>query len=125
MSQSELAINSTAPVARFLKENKLDQNRKVIVWNFRLSSLSYELQKELYSVKWEHYSLFRHTEFQPDNSWKKNLIDVKNPQEAIYLRKIVNSPSVLITKDEIPREYPWILAPYHHSKNIGKWTVYY
>ncbi len=125
MSQSELVINSTAPVARFIKDNKLDQNRKVIVWNYRLSSLSYELQKDLYSVKWEHYSLFRHTEFQNNNDWKKNLIDVKNSQEAVYLRTLVDSPSVLVTKDEIPRDYSWIMAPYHHSKNLGKWTVYY
>ncbi|MDM7986277.1 MAG: glycosyltransferase family 39 protein [Smithella sp.] len=126
MSKSELFINSTAPIARFLKENRLDENRKIIIWNFLLSSLSFELKKEIYSVKWRHYSLQRHTEFQENTNWKKNLIDVENAEEALYLKSLINSPSVLISKkDDIPIQYQYFLTSYQHTKSVGKWMIYY
>lgn len=125
MSQNEIRINSTAPIARFIKEKKLDKGRRIIVWNYRLEALSFDLQKEIYCIKYGHLSLNRHTEFQGNDLWRKNLIDARNLQESAYLKALVHSPSVLVTKDDYPANLQWITRPYTHIKRFGQWRVYY
>ena len=124
MKKMELNINSLTPLNNFIKNKDLE-NQHIIIWNRAVNSISFELQKEVYSVKFEHYSLFRNTKFQHDLNWKKHLIDVKNKDELPYLKILLASPSIFITRDSIPREYLWLLEPYQHQTAFGKWILYY
>lgn len=125
MQQMELQINGMMPAVHFLQNHHLDK-RKVIVWDKRLPSLSFDLQKDIYSVYYQDYSLKRNTKFQKNNDWKKNLIDVNKPDEYKYLSKLVNTPSVFIVKHgKLPEKYSLLVKNYPNSKNMGNWEIYY
>ncbi len=125
MQQSEIEINSTMPVVRFLQNQHLD-NRKIIVWDKRLPSLSFGLQKDIYSVYYHDYSLKRNTEFQENLSWKKNLINANRADELQYLKQLVSMPSVFIVrKGRLPDNFSFLLRKYPHNRQMGKWEIYY
>jgi 4-amino-4-deoxy-L-arabinose transferase-like glycosyltransferase len=124
LKKMELDINSLTPISRFIKSKHME-NRHIIVWNRAVNSIPFELQKEVYSIKFEHYSLFRKTQFQHDMNWKKYLIDVNQKDEIPYLNTLLASPSVFITRDKLPKEYIWLIKPYQQQKAFGEWTLYY
>jgi 4-amino-4-deoxy-L-arabinose transferase-like glycosyltransferase len=124
LKKMQIQINSMAPISNFIKSKNLD-TQSIIVWNRAVNGISFELQKNIYSVKHEHYSLQRNTRFQPNFNWKKNLIDVNDTNEQNYLKTLIQSPSVFITRDAIPEKYLWLLKPYNQQQSFGKWTVYY
>ena len=125
MQQKEVEINGTGPIAAFIQQQMPDAN--VLVWNRVLNSMSFNLEKPLYSLKFNHYSLERNTRFQPDDSWKNNLIDVRDITAQPYLRTLLAEPSVLLRykKDEIPDELGWIIQNFPHQKDFDKFTLYY
>ena len=124
MKKMELNINSLTPISNFIKSKRME-NQHIIVWNRAVNSISFELQKQVFSLKFEHYSLFRNTRFQHDLNWKKYLIDVNHKNELPYLKTLQASPSVLITRDRIPEECMWLIKPYKQKRKFGKWTLYY
>jgi 4-amino-4-deoxy-L-arabinose transferase-like glycosyltransferase len=125
LKQAEIQVNGTLPLAQFLRSHHLEK-RKVIVWDKRLPSLSFNLQKELVSVYYHDFSLKRHTEFQENQNWKKNLINVNIPSEYAYLKKVVAKPSVFLTKKgRLPEQFKSLLQGYRHEKTMGPWEVYY
>lgn len=124
MKKFEIEINSTIPVTDFIKNHQLE-NEQIIVWNRSLNSLSFQLIKPIYSVKYQHYSLDRNISFQQDSTWKSNLIDINNKEGENQLKKLIRSPSVLVSSDKIPEEYNWLLSVFKKKHNIGKWTIYY
>jgi hypothetical protein len=83
------------------------------------------LLKTVYSVKYQHYSLDRNIAFQQDSTWKNNLIDIKGREGEDQLKKLIRSPSVLVSSDKIPEEYNWLLSVFKNEHKIGKWTIYY
>ena len=124
MKKMELHINSLTPLNNFIKSKHLE-NHHIIVWNRAVNSIPFELQKQVYSVKFEHYSLFRNTKFQHDLNWKKYLIDVNHNDELTYLKTLIASPSVFIARDSIPQKYRWLIESYTQQNKFGKWTLYY
>jgi 4-amino-4-deoxy-L-arabinose transferase-like glycosyltransferase len=125
LNQIELKINGTKPISVFIHQNF--PNHKVLVWNRVLNSMAFNLQKPIYSIKYRHYSLDRKTQFQPDDQWKLNLIDVNNKDELVYLKNLISDKVVLIRnkKDEIPQEMEWITQAFRSKKHFGKYIVYY
>ncbi len=125
LHQTEGKTNGMMPVTRFLNSRHL-KNRKIIVWDKRLPSLSFDLQKDLYSVYYHDFSLKRHTEFQEDKTWKKNLINVNHPDELSYLEELTESPSVFIVqKGKLPQNFYSLTHKYNHLKTLGRWDIYY
>ncbi len=124
MKNFELEINSTVPVTDFLKREHFE-NQHIIVWNRALNSIAFQLQKSVYSLKYQHYSLNRNISFQPDSAWQNNLIDVNLVEGKDQVKKLIESPSVLISVDKIPEEYNWLIASFKKKKQLGKWIVYY
>lgn len=124
MRKFEIEINSTVPVTDFIKSRNLE-NEQIIVWNRSLNSLSFQLLKPVYSIKYQHYSLDRNTAFQQDSTWKSSLIDINEKEGEAQLKKLIRSPSVLVSSDPIPQEYHWLLAAFKNKQEIGKWMIYY
>ncbi len=125
MSQLDLRLNSTRSLTDFLKQKGL-ANQNVIVWNRRVPSLSFNLEREIYSVKYkDHLLAKRHTEFQADDSWKMHMIDAQSDLELGYLCELLESPSVFIAKDSLPESHDWILTAYNQKKEFGEWVIYF
>ena len=125
LHQTEGEANGLAPVSAFLKQHQLD-SRKILVWDKRLPSLSFDLQKDIYSIYHTDFSLKRHTEFQENEAWKKKLINVNHPNELAYLKKLTGSPSVFsFKKGKLPQDFMFLIQKYPHHKTLGKWLIYY
>lgn len=124
MKKFEIEINSTVPVTDFIKNQNLE-NQQIIVWNRSLNSISFQLLKPIYSIKYQHYSLDRNILFQQDSTWKGSLIDINEKKGEDQLKKLIRAPSVLISSDPVPEEYNWLFAAFKKKHRIGKWTVYY
>lgn len=124
LRQIEVEINSTTPLSTYIKAHY--PNSKVLVWNRVLNSLEFNLKSPIYSIKYNHYSLDRKTQFQPDSSWKQHLIDVNHPDEQSYLKQLLANQSVLIRlkKDEIPADLSWITQTFVTQKDFGKYIIY-
>jgi 4-amino-4-deoxy-L-arabinose transferase len=124
MKKFEIEINSTVPITDFIKNNNLD-DYQIIVWNRALNSISFQLLKPVYSIRYQHYSLDRITKFQTDDTWKSYLININEGEGEDQFKKLIQSPSVFISLDKIPEQYNWILSSFTEKYQIGKWMVYY
>lgn len=126
LAKNEAKINGTVPLGEFIIKQKLE-NHQVMVWNHALNSVAFNLKKPIFSIKYTDYSLFRKTQFEENNEWKKFLIDIQAPAEEEYLKKLVQSPSLLIVKnkEQIPEAYKWLTAHFKNNRIIGPWTIYY
>jgi 4-amino-4-deoxy-L-arabinose transferase len=124
MKSFEIEINATVPVTDFVKVNHLE-NQQIMIWNRAVNSIPFQLQKSIYSIKYQHYSLDRNILFQPDSTWQNNLININEKEGKDQVRKLIQSPSVLISADKIPEEYNWLIASFKKKKQMGKWIVYY
>ena len=124
LKKLEVQINPISAVTSFIKSKHME-HQNIIVWNRAINAICFDLQQQTYSVKYDHYSLLRNTNFQLNFNWEKHLIDGKKEEDLPYLNRIAQSPSVLITSDGIPENFSWLLSSYNQQKTIGKWTIYY
>ena len=108
----------------FIKAEKLE-NRKIIVYDELLPSLAFHLQKDIISVYDQDKDLLRETQFETDEKWRTNLLDIHSKADEMRLLGLVKQQAVLLVKDEIPEEQNWILQQFPHQKQFGKWRVYY
>ncbi|MCB0472136.1 MAG: glycosyltransferase family 39 protein [Flavobacteriaceae bacterium] len=124
-SRNELQVNASAPVTRFIIENQLN-NREVLVYNTRKSSIAFGLNKSIVSLNNGDKSLARETQFETDDNWRKYLIDLRKAEEVNYLKSVLAKPTVLLVyKYPVDEKNQWLLSYYTNKKEMGKWTIYY
>lgn len=125
-SANELAVNSSKPITDFIISEKLD-DREVMVYNARKSSIAFGLNKSIISLNNGHSSLARETQFEKDLHWKKYLVDLKNKEEIHYLKDdVLKEPTVLLLyKNPLPTDLEWLLGYYKFKKEMKSWTIYY
>lgn len=124
-SRNELQVNASAPVTRFIIENQLN-NREVLVYNTRKSSIAFGLNKSIVSLNNGDKSLARETQFETDDNWRKYLIDLRKAEEVNYLKSVLAKPTVLLVyKYPVDEKNQWLLSYYPNKKEMGKWTIYY
>ncbi len=125
MSANELKINSTKPISDFIKNKGLG-NHTILVYNERLPSIAFGLNKSIISLYDGDRNLNRETQFEINDRWKNYLINLKTDEGVSHLKKKLVEPSVLIAeKGKLPEEKKWILRGFTHAKRIGKWDIYY
>ena len=114
---NELSFGGTRPLARFIQTQGLE-NRSVLVYNRLLPSLAFNLDRDIITLN--NGGIERETQFQIDDDWKRYWFDIREPASVESLRNLVKSPSVLITKKELPKEWNWIVQNYGQSRTLGK-----
>ncbi|SHJ12960.1 4-amino-4-deoxy-L-arabinose transferase [Cruoricaptor ignavus] len=125
LSQIETEIGSPKPVSEFIKKEK--PHSSVLAWNRVYNSVAFELKKQIYSIKYENYTLNRETRFQPDDSWKDSLLDINTPEGQQQVRSLLGGDCVFIhlKREKIPEEHGWILAELPQEKEFGKYIIRY
>ena len=125
-SANELEVNSGKPITDFIISEKLD-DREVMVYDVRKSSIAFGLNKSIISLNNGHNSLARETQFENDLHWKEYLINLKNKEEIRYLKEeVLKKPTVLIIyRNPLPTDLDWILGYYKFKKEMKSWTIYY
>lgn len=124
LQQNELAFNGSRPLAEFLRGKQLDQ-RQVLIYNELLPSLAFETGKIPVSLFDGNHALNRETQFEPNDTWKRTLINLQNPQEEPYLGSLLLRQPVLLVKGELPATRQWMLRYFKQQENLGKWTVWW
>jgi 4-amino-4-deoxy-L-arabinose transferase len=126
MSKNQLQINSTQPLADFIQKSQLDTN-EILVYNRRLPSISFNLQKPIISLYDGNTGLNREVQFEENENWKQNLVNLKNETELAGLKQTLdNNPTILIVyKNRLPENRRWLLDYYHSKKDFIKWQIYY
>lgn len=125
LSQIETEIGSPKPVSEFIKKEK--PHSSVLAWNRVYNSVAFDLKKQIYSIKYENYTLNRETRFQPDDSWKDSLLDINTPEGQQQVRSLLGGDCVFIhlKREKIPEEHGWILAELPQEKEFGKYIIRY
>lgn len=125
MSDNQLKVNSNKPVTDFLIQKNLS-NRTILIYNTRKPSIEFHLNKTVISLYDGNNNLNRETQFEDNLNWKKYLINLKVDQEIIYLKQVLEQPTVLLTyKHNLPEKRKWIIEQYKNRKKIGKWMIYW
>lgn len=123
-SQNQLAVNSTEPLASFIRTHHL-QDHTVMVYNRILPSLAFDLQKPIISLFDGHYTLDRETQFEKDMNWKNNLLNLQTSEGEDLLRERLKSEVVLVSKRGLPENRKWIAESFKNEFRMGDWIIYY
>jgi 4-amino-4-deoxy-L-arabinose transferase-like glycosyltransferase len=124
MHYNELKVNGTAPVAAWIEQKGL-KDKQVLVYNKILPSLSFNLRKEIISLNDGDTYLKRETYFESSEAWKRNLFDLKKPQEAMQLTPLLNDSSILIVKGKLSPSALHLRQYFKHEEVMEGWTIYY
>ncbi len=125
LQANELLIGGTRPLAQFIKAQGL-QDQPVLVYNKLLPSLAFNLDRDTITINDEDASMIsRETQFQANDDWRKYWVYSHRPEAKAYLQKLAASPSALVTRDDLPDRWNWLLNNYPQSKKIGQWTIFY
>jgi 4-amino-4-deoxy-L-arabinose transferase len=119
---NELSFGGTRPLAKFIQTQGL-ADEPVLVYNRLLPSLAFNLDRDLITLN--NGGVERETQFQTNDDWKQFWLDLHEPAAVEKLTNLVQSPSVLVTKEILPDEWDWISSNYTHTKSFGKWTIYF
>ncbi len=124
MQQNELAFNGSRPLAEFIRAKQL-QTRQVLVYNELLPSLAFELEKLPVSLHDGNSSLQRETQFERNDTWRRNLIYLQDARQEPYLGSLLLQHPVLLVKGELRPERQWMLRYFSQQQKLGKWTVWW
>lgn len=93
--KNQLQINSTQPLSDFIKEHQLN-NREILVYNKRLPSISFNLQKPIISLYDGNKDLNREVQFEQNDNWKQNLINLQDETEQAGLKKTLHTNATIL-----------------------------
>ena len=126
LSKSPLSFKIAKPVAKWIELHNL-KNRYILVYDKRLPSLAFELNKDIISLYDGDRSLDRETQFETDNRWKKYLYNLKDIKEQKRLKRFIseNKTILVLYKKRLHKNSIWLKNRYRNLKEIGKWKIYY
>ena len=126
-AHSTQSFKIATPVTEWIKQHGL-QDREILIYNKRLPSVAFELNKSVVSLYDGAHQLNREVQFEKNEKWKAYLYNLQDKKERLRLEKeLKKHPSLLILyKDRgLPQKEAWLKAHYHKEKHLGKWTIYY
>ncbi len=124
LSLNELKINISNPITEFIIEKGM-RDREILVYNRRLPSIAFGLNKSIISLNDGNSGLRRETQFEEDLNWKKYLINMKDKKEVTYIQNLIKTrPTVLIAYKHLPAgDRKWLLDYYQNKKKMGRWYI--
>ncbi len=126
MAQRPELFKIARPAAAWIRTQHL-QNRLILVYDRRLPSLAFELDRPIVSLYDGDRSLNRETQFETDNGWKASLYNLKSPEEVHRLRaRLRHHPSLLVIyRKKLSANARWLEKLFSHHEVMGKWSIYY
>lgn len=127
-NSNELKINSVKPIAEFINENSEISNRKIIVFDQLIPSISFYLNQPIITVNNGRYTTEREIYFEKNDSWKEYLINYKIKSERDKLIKLNDKNNLFLivrTNSIKPDTIVYLQNKLGKSKVFEKYTVYY
>ena len=126
LSLSPLSFKIATPIANWIDTHHL-KDRKILVYDKRLPSLAFALNKPIVSLYDGNHYLDRETQFEKNKEWKRWLYNLKCSNDSIRLKHLLNNSKYILVlyKKRLPKQREWLIKNTPNIKRIGKWTIYY
>ncbi len=126
-NQNPYMINTTKQLVEELKSKGLDDAENVIIYDQRLSSTAFYLDRPTMTVHHDRYNTNREVQFEQDSTYKNYYLDINDAEDKERFRKLLkNDDNVFILKGKTM--LPEDLQPLLEGKDVdeaGKWKIYY
>lgn len=121
-------INSTKEIVEFIERTSIAHKKTIVVYDYLLSSIPFYSDANLITLKYEHNTSNRETQFEKNEDWKESLWDAKNNQIVENIDSLTRKPATyfLVRKQkELPESLKFLKANFNNKKAFPKWTLYY
>ena len=122
------AINSVKDLMARVDALDEDSTANIIVYDNRLPSASFYLDKKIITIANGNYRAKRETEFEQDTLYKNYYYDLQKPADldrAQILMRAHNNILILRDKTKVPDSLDFILNNFKNKEANGKWLIYY
>jgi 4-amino-4-deoxy-L-arabinose transferase len=124
MKLNELKINSTKPLAEWIKDQRF-QHKNILVYDRLLPSLAFHLNQDIISLHDGNRYLKREVNFEKDDQWKKWLYDLTDSSEADRLKPLLQSAPIMIVMGPVKPSSQWLLSFFSQQHKEGDWIIYF
>ncbi len=124
MGSNPQLVKGSRPIASIIVNKNL-QDRQILVYDNLLPSLAFELNKDIISIKDKSRHLNREIQFEKDENWRMNFIDLNSPKDSVRLNLILQKTPALVVKNELPENRKWLLRYFSKQAKTNNWTIYY
>tara|TARA_R110002020_G_scaffold154714_2_gene334895 strand:+ start:39398 stop:41026 length:1629 start_codon:yes stop_codon:yes gene_type:complete len=121
-------INSVKDLMARVETLDKDNTANIIVYDNRLPSASFYLDKKIITIANGNYRAKRETEFEQDTLYKDYYYDLQKPEDLHRAEALMRGPkNILIAHDNdtIPDSLHFILRNFRNKEDAGKWLIYY
>lgn len=124
--KNESLLNSPKKAIQFVN-NDLKATKNILVYNYLLASTKFYSDKNIITLNNGHNTVQRETQFETDENWQNNLIDVRTDEGNLRTNKLINEKSVLLIRkrDEFKKYIKYIKPSFNNKKDFGTWLVFY
>ncbi len=119
-------VHSDAQILTTWLKNKNLDRYNIIVYDKRLPSLSFNLNKSIISVYDKSPDLNREIQFETNNTYKRYYYNLNKKDEITRLKSFMkDNPHIIITKKGYPHKDRLWLINGMKRVDMGKWSIYY
>ncbi|MDV3353781.1 glycosyltransferase family 39 protein [Leptothoe sp. LEGE 181152] len=108
-------------VSQIIQQRRLE-SLPVLVYNEALPSLAFALNKDTITI---NDGIVNEAYFQTTQGWEPRWIRLGNPEDNLYLRRLMTAPSVLVIPGDLPARWNWVKINYPEMEWAGRWQVLY
>ncbi len=119
-SQNPAIANDTRRVVEWIEETA-PETKRILIYDKRLPSISFQTQIPIVSIYGGDAGLNRETQFQRDETWKQNLINLKRNPDWIF--QSVNFEEVWVAKGKKTMPYLGKFGSWVTIQEIDGWKI--
>ncbi len=117
-------IKDSRYIAAFI-ENELPETENILIFDRRLPSIPFHTDTNVISLYVGDHNLNRETQFESNDQWKENLINLReNPEK---LSELIQADNVLLLRSsrQPPEHFLEDLQAFDQVTSIDGWDIYY
>lgn len=124
--KNESLLNSPKKAIQFVN-NDLKDTKNILVYNYLLASTEFYSDKNIITLNNGHNTVQREIQFETDENWQNNLIDIRTNEGDLTTKKLLDEKSVLLVRkrDQFKKYITHIEPSFKNKKEFGTWVVYY
>ena len=121
-------INSTRHMAEFINNISKNEEKTILVYDYRLSSIPFYSDANFITIFDGNRTADREIQFQNDEKWKEHLWNLKDESSVSKLENLSAKPNTfLIMKNKriLNNNIGFFQRSFKYKKEYPKWTIYY
>lgn len=117
-------VKDTRRVVAYIEE-ELPDTETILIFNRRLPSVPFLTGKNIVSLYYGDHTLNREVQFEPDDHWKGNLVNLK--EEPDRLGELIGQHTVMLVSKRhgLPEEFSGFATRYQRIVTIDGWQIYH